>query len=261
MKKDYHMHPTVIQDTGRLEAFVSCAESLGIQEICITDHMPLRGNSAGDRIPAGKVSDYCATVRKMAKQYGDRISIKLGIEVDYHPSVEDEIKAVLTPGQFDYVLGSSHLHAISGLELFTGRVSRNEYAKAMFENTLAAIRTGWFNTIPHLDMHRWIFANPGRFPLQDDGYDEAHHWEQIDRVLMEIRDRGMRLEINPHLAVKDLDVQKVYPSLPILERALELGVKFCYGSDAHKSEEVGTMLDQLRLHPVYGQAIAQWEAE
>jgi histidinol phosphatase-like PHP family hydrolase len=78
---------------------------------------------------------------------------------------------------------------------------------------------------------------------------------------MEIRDRGMRLEINPHLAVKELDVQKVYPSLPILGRALELGVKFCYGSDAHKSEEVGTMLDQLRLHPVYGQAIAQWEAE
>ena len=261
MKKDYHMHPTVVQDPGRLKDFVEKALLQGIQEICITDHMPLRGNAAGDRIPAGSVADYCASVRKLAKQYESQISIKLGIEIDYHPSVEAEIQEVLKSGDFDYILGSSHLHAIAGLNLFSGNVTRNEYAKAMFENTIAAIRTGWFSAVPHMDMHRWIFSLPNRFPLVDDDYSEEFHWELIDRVLTEIRERGMRLEINPHLAVKDLDIRKVYPSIPILERALELNVRFCYGSDAHQPGEVGTMLDQLRLHPLYGQAIAQWESE
>ena len=261
MRKDYHMHSTVVQAPERLEAFIENALVHGVQEICVTDHMPLLGDRASDRIPAGRVGEYCDAVRRLAKQYEERISVKLGIEVDYHPSIHDQIRAVLQAGQYDHILGSSHLHAIQGLDLFSGTVTRNEYAAAMFENTLAAIRTGWFSAIPHLDMHRWIFSLPQRFPLIDDGYEEKRHWDRIQEILELIRDTGMRLEINPHFAVKDLSLEKIYPRVPILERALDMGIRFCYGSDAHKPEEVATLLDQLREHPVYGKAIAHWENE
>ena len=89
MKKDYHMHPTVVQDPGRLKAFVEKALFHGIQEICITDHMPLHGNTASDRIPAGRVSEYCKTVRALAQEYESDISIKLGSRKGFLGNLHD----------------------------------------------------------------------------------------------------------------------------------------------------------------------------
>ena len=43
--------------------------------------------------------------------------------------------------------------------------------------------------------------------------------------------------------------------------ALERNIRFCYGSDAHKPESVGVLLDQLETHPVYGTALRRWETE
>ena len=43
--------------------------------------------------------------------------------------------------------------------------------------------------------------------------------------------------------------------------ALEKGVRFSFGSDAHVAEDVGGMLPYLRSHEIYKQALATWEEE
>lgn len=53
MRKDYHMHQTVIQPPERIDEFVEQAVSKNIKEICITDHMPLSISKASDRLPKG----------------------------------------------------------------------------------------------------------------------------------------------------------------------------------------------------------------
>lgn len=258
MFKDYHMHPMVVQKPEQFDLFVQKAKAEGIEEICITDHMPLLCSNAKDRIPHGKVKEYCMAVREFAKQYQDEISIKLGIEIDFHPSVKDEIEAVLETGEFDFVIGSSHLHVIKAKEWFQNNVTYNEYAKAMFENTILASQTGWFDTIAHVDMHRRIFARKDKFPLVDDGYSESLHAKLIEEMLDAIVENGVRLELNPHIAELTGHIEDMYPHTYIVEQALGKGIKFTYGSDAHVPQSVGACLKELQEHELYKKALATW---
>ena len=259
MIKDYHMHPMVVQKPEQFDLFVQKAITEGIEEICITDHMPLLCSSAKDRIPHGKIKEYCTSVRRFAEQYKNRISIKLGIEIDFHPSVKNEIDAVLDAGEFDYVLGSSHLHVIKQHEWFQNNVTYNEYAKAMFENTILAAQSGLFDAIAHVDMHRRIFARKDKFPLIDDGYSESLHAKLIEETLDVLVENGVRLELNAHIAELTGCIEDMYPHTFIVERALDKGISFTYGSDAHKPESVGVCLKELRKHKLYKQALATWE--
>ena len=254
MRKDYHMHPAVLARPELFPEFVEQAKIKGIQEICITDHMPLSISAAKDRIYSGKVGEYCLFVREVAEKYKDEISIKCGIEIDYHPDFIGEIEQVLSQGQFDYILGSSHMH------IFTKNPENytyNDFAKMALENSIKAVETGYFSAVSHLDMYRAAFF---KLPLVDDGYDPLIHKDLIKELLLKIKEKDMYLEINPHLAEgRNDDLFYTYPQAPIVAWALENGLKFSYGSDAHVPKSVGALLDKLETHPVYKKALENWE--
>ena len=259
MIKDYHIHPQIIKDESLFDAFAEEALEKGVQEVCITDHMPLIGSMASDRIPFGKVEEYCEKAKGIADKYQGKLSVKVGIEIDFHPSILDQVEEVLKVGGFDYILGSSHLHAIPGLDIFRRCQTRNAYAEAMFQNTKLAAESGYFTAIAHPDMYQWIFSRPDRFPLEDDGFCEEKHRELIDSMLDAIKHHDLCLEINPHYAVAQKSMDKVYPSVTMTERALQKGIRFSFGSDAHAPQDVGAMLLELRQHSVYKKALATWE--
>lgn len=204
------------------------------------------------------MEEYCAAVRRLAAEWEGRLTVKLGIEVDYHPDFLDEIQAVLKAGSYDYVIGSSHLH-VGKRDIFSIVHTRNEFARAMLENILACACSGYFNAIAHIDFYCWHFTLPDRFPLADDGYRVEKHLPLLEKVLDAICDEGLLLEINPHLAVAQNRLESTYPEAVIVQMALGRGVRFSYGSDAHTAEHVGAKLRELRAHPVYGQALRTWE--
>lgn len=257
MIKDYHIHPQIIKEDTIFCEFAEEALEKGVQEVCITDHMPLVGSAAGDRIPMGMIEKYCEKARQIADSCKEKLSVKVGIEIDFHPSVIDQIEEVLKAGDFDYILGSSHLHVIPNI--FCHCRTRNAYARAMFENIKLAAESGYFTAIAHPDMYQWVFTRPDRFPLEDDGFCEEKHMERIDSALAAIKKNNLRLEINPHLAVAMNNIEKVYPSAAITELALQKGIRFSYGSDAHIPQDVGAMLPELRRHSIYKKALATWE--
>ena len=254
MKKDFHIHAKVLCG-GDVDAFISTAVEKGFEQICITDHMPLSISNAADRIPKGKVKEYCAAVREISKRYEDKIDIKCGIEIDYHPSVLSEIETVLGDGDFDYILASSHMH------LFTDDFKKytfNDFAKRALENALLAVNTGWFNTLAHLDMYRFPMVNPDRFPLIPDDYSPDKHMDLIKELLFKIKDKNMCVEVNPHLAKVKNNFALMYPQKEIVQLALATDVQFAYGSDAHLPHSVGDLFDELMQDSVYGRALANW---
>lgn len=254
MKKDYHIHAQILQENIDSEAFIQTAIARGFDEMCITDHMPLSPSNANDRIPGGMVGEYCKRVREFADKYKDQISIKCGIEIDFHPTLMDKIEDVLAQGKFDYILGSSHMHLF-----MDGITSYKDYVNATFENTIAAAKTGYFSAIPHINMYNWVFANPQRFHFEDTYFCEAEHAEIIERTLTAIKENGLLLEVNPHFAEMTGDMKDVYPSEFIARKAFEMNIGFSYGSDAHGANHIGAMLDELRKHPLYSKAIDIWE--
>ena len=258
MRRDYHIHPTVLQIPERFDEFVSAALAKNIKEICVTDHMPLSISKASDRIPHGCVKKYCESVRELSKKYEGIIGIKCGIEIDYHPTVKNEIEAVLLDGDFDLVLASSHMHLfVDDCKSYTF----SDVTKMALQNYLLAIETGLFDVITHFDMYRWMFEKSERYPLVPDKYEPFYFEPLVKEVLCGIKDRGMRLEINPHLAESKKDVSFIYPQDIITKWAVDMGVLFTYGSDAHKPTSVGALLDELEADALYGVAIKRFEDE
>lgn len=61
------MHPQVPGEQSLAEEFIQKAVSKGLEEICITDHMPLSISDAPDRIPVGRVGEYAERVSQLAE--------------------------------------------------------------------------------------------------------------------------------------------------------------------------------------------------
>ena len=140
------------------------------------------------------------------------------------------------------------------------RMALNQFATAVFDNVLMATKSGYFNAISHLDQFKNLCFS-GHFDKNAKPYRACEHFEKIDEILDEIKKRGLRLEINARYAIFSKTVDEVYPSTSIIAQALDKGLKFSYGSDAHAPNEAGFMLHALREQSIYGKAIRQWEEE
>ena len=250
---DMHMHPQIIKGAERFDAFADVAIQKGIKKVCITDHMPLIGSTLSDRIPEGKVKEYCRIGKAIKEKYDGILEVKLGIEVDWHPTIRDQVEEVLSQGEFDFIIGSSHLHAIKTIPFFDGHLTQDDYIELMLENTVSAAESGYFDSIAHIDMYKWIFLKPDRFPMKTSSHDERTHESSIKQTLGAIKDNGLLMEVNSHLTL--MEGGELYPSEYITSLAKEMGLDFYFGSDAHKPEEVGTQIDYVRNHPLYSGVI------
>lgn len=243
MKRDFHMHPNLLKKPEQADLFINRAIELGFGEICFTDHMPFSvTGDEHDRIPFGKVSEYCEKVKEKSNEYKDRIIIKIGIEIDYYPSCIREIEQVLNDGSFDYVIGSSHLN-IKGFNIPFEKTTRTEFARLVLENYNNAIMSGYFDAISHLDVYRWVFSE---YPLIEDNYSYKLNLDIIEEIFKNLEKTGVMLEINASPLYKGFDKLGAYPEDEILDLSKRYNIKYIYGSDAHNYDKVGYGYDNLK---------------
>ncbi len=244
LTRDCHTHPNLLKRPAQAVEFIEKAISVGLREIVFTDHMPFTftGDEV-DRIPFGAVGEYCREVKKLRDIYADRISVKTGIEIDFHPISMDEINDVLSAGEFDMVLCSSHLHIAAYGNDFT-KLTKSEYASLVIENSLHGVETGLFDVVTHLDVYRWIFSFDNFACLED-----RVHMEKLEpklrRLFAAMEKRGVALELNAAPYYKGFDNLGVYPSEKIRKIAAEYKLRYTYGSDAHFVCHVGYARDEI----------------
>ncbi|MBQ8552410.1 MAG: histidinol-phosphatase HisJ family protein [Clostridia bacterium] len=234
---DYHIHANVLHPESKADAFIERAIELGLGKICITDHAPFPQFKADDRIPTGETRRYCKKVRELADKYRERIEVSCGMEIDYYPNLIPQIEEILAEGDFDYIIGSSHLHIPGLIERPLSEFTADEYVALCFENTLRAVKSGYFNTIAHIDMYRWIVSRPDRFMLRTEEFNLVNHEAIIREVFSEMEKRGVNLEVNTH-RMSSGDISKVYPSAELMCIASEYDLSYRFGSDAHTPEHV-----------------------
>ncbi len=237
--KDFHTHPNLLKKPAQAEAFITKAIQLGFQEIYFTDHMPFRvTGDESDRIPFGGVSAYCLAVSAVAEKYAGQISVRTGIEIDYWPKCRNEIEEILAEGDFDYILGSSHLD-IKGFQIPFGSLTRTDYARRVLENYISAAESGYFHALSHLDIYRWPFCEPERFPFQSGDFRWECCVDLYRELFRQMQAKKLKLELNAAPLYKKFDSLGIYPQDGILELSREYGLSYVYGSDAHKPEYVG----------------------
>jgi len=256
---DYHMHtPRCNHATGTVIEYAQAAVDAGLSEIGMSDHSPMPGDfDKAWRMHRSELSGYLQEVDKARDAFSDRLTIRVGLEADFHPGTEGYVADMIAAHDWDYVIGSVHYIGDWGfdnpdcIQIWDTWNIEDAYT-AYFDLVAASAKTGMFDIIGHPDL---IKKFGHRAPK---GSQAVHQAEEA--MLQAVLQSGAALEISSAGLRKP--VAEIYPHNRIVGRAAKLGIPFSFGSDAHSPVEVGHGMDDCltELSNFHTHEIASFEA-
>jgi len=230
---DYHVHTTQSADCAT-PIFASCEAAIqqGISEIAFTDHIEHEPADMG--FGFFDYTRYMDDLVEARDRYGDDLIILSGAEVDFNTRIADDVEAFLGSHQFDFVIGSVHYGDLGEIifpEYFSGR-SLEDVMLPYFEQVHAAVETGWFDTIGHIDL-------PKRYAPGSAGeYIPSRYADALGDVFTTMIENGTTFEINTSGLRQAPKTSMPGPQIVALWTALG-GMAVTTGSDSHVPETIG----------------------
>jgi histidinol-phosphatase (PHP family) len=244
---DYHVHSEYSVDCAvPMRAQCDAAIAAGVTEIAITDHL--------DHEPADpgcgyyRVEDYLREVEEVKREYAGRLTVLAGAEIDYNERIAPQVRAFVERygREYDVVIGSVHYGedgAIIFPDYFAGR-SEDDVLLPYLDRVQAAVETGWFDTIGHLDL-------PKRYmPKTHRSYDPLAYRDRLRPVFRAMIERGVSFEINTS-GLRQTPKTSM-PGPAVVRWYVDEGGRFITtGTDSHAPQTVGSglakTLDMLAL--------------
>lgn len=241
---DIHSHTKISHDSqAELADTARAAIAAGLREFCVTDHHDLLNF---DGSPAGPF-DWAAAReqhRAVKRVVGDRLTLRLGIELGSAPYDPDAARAVLAQGgeELDFVLGSLHnwIGMEGGRDLYFSDFHNNlPLARRAMESTLAHTWTlvtkcpDCYDSLAHI-------VYPLRY-IHRDGVELsiADYEEQVRAIFTEVARTGHAMEVN---VCRGEDLAS-WP--PLLAWFKECGGELVtVGADAHRAQDVAKGIPQ-----------------
>ncbi len=238
---DYHMHtPRCNHATGIVADYADAALAAGLKEIGMSDHSPMpNGFDAAWRMDHFELKGYIKEIEHAQKKYSGQLTIRLGIEADFHPGTESYVMEMIETHPWDYVIGSVHFIDDWGfdnpdtIQIWDSWKIEDAYC-AYFDLVAESARSGLFNIIGHPDLIKKFGHRP---PADSKPVNDA-----MESMLQAVKTADVALEVSSAGLRKP--VGEVYPQAAIIERATELDIPFSFGSDAHAPTEVGHAMDE-----------------
>jgi len=238
---DYHMHtPRCNHATGTVLEYAEAAIAAGLTEIGMSDHSPMPGGfDKAWRMDRAELVHYLTEVEQARDLLSDRLTIRIGLEADFHPGTEAWVEEMIACYDWDYVIGSVHYIGDWGfdnpdcIQIWDTWKIDDAYI-AYFELVAQSAASGMFDIIGHPDL---IKKFGHRASLNNTAVHQAE-----EAMLQAILKSGAALEISSAGLRKP--ISEIYPHHRIVGRAAELGIPFVFGSDAHAPVEVGHGMDQ-----------------
>ena len=250
---NFHVHSTGSDGKLSPEEVVKEAINAGLRYMCFTDHYfyPKGDYFEGHR-DKFFTEDYVKEVKRLQKEYKDKIDISFGAEMDWLPKHTDWIKNEIKRQNFDYVLGSLHnLYAKSEyFFLFYGENWKQEwldsanrvggarkFVEAYYSQIGKMAKSKLFDCVAHFDIIKFYNIQNIFFSEEDLWYKKA-----VLKALIAVKEADIAIEINTHGYVKPQKEQ--YPSFWILKEANKMGIPITIGTDAHFQGELSKDLDK-----------------
>lgn len=248
---NYHSHCHYCDGKGAPDAHVEAALRLGMPAFGFSSHAPIRfseGWLSNWNMPAARLPEYMAHIRRLQQEYAGQIALYAGLEVDYVPGcVWPGHPGVQSVGP-DYTIGSVHyagffsdgrgceLDGPHGLflegvqHLFQGDV--RQMVEHYFELTRQMVRLHPPDVVGHLD----------KIKMQSEGgrlFDERAPWyrQALEQTLHEIIQAGPLVEINTRGVYKKA-TEECYPAPWVVEELHRHGAGLVLNSDSHTPEEL-----------------------
>ncbi len=245
MYADYHLHSEFSDDSREsMDNQIQQAISLGLNEICFTDHVDYgikcdwddpRGiawrQDAMEPLANVNYPEYFAKLLRMRVTYGKAITIRSGLEFGIQSITVDNYKKLYDryQDQLDFVLFS--MHQVNNLEFWTqdfqiGK-TQQEYNEEYYREILKTMKLFKnYSVLAHLDLLA-RYDKKGIYPFEKVE-------DLIAEILKQAINDGKGIEVNTsswHYGLTDTQ-----PSRKILKLYKDLGGKIItVGSDAHST--------------------------
>ena len=237
---DAHVHPyQVRRDAQGPEEFAQAAFEKGLDGLVFTEHAPLwypepRLHFMTEPELLRCIEDCLATKARWA----GRVDIRIGVEADWHPRNADFVAGLLARHpEIECATGSIHLHGPHWEKEREGLDGEESTALALRE-TLAAVKSGLFSRINHIDFFRIHLQRTGA------EYHPERHEEAFREIFAEMEKRGIAFEWNASGFRRDF--AEALPCDLVWRWSLDYNLPRTYGSDAHKPEDVGAFIDRFK---------------
>lgn len=241
---DIHSHTKISHDSqAELADTARAAIAAGLQEFCVTDHCDMLGFH-GEPVTSFDWPAAKAQYHAVKGALGDRLTLRLGIELGSAPYAPDTARAILAQGgeELDFVLGS--LHNWIGMEegwdlAFSNYRDNLPLSRRAVEGTLGhtwALVTqcpDCYDSLAHI-------VYPLRY-IHRDGVELsiADYEEQVRAIFTEVARTGHAMEVN---VCRGEDLAS-WP--PLLAWFKECGGELVtVGADAHRAQDVAKGIPQ-----------------
>lgn len=223
---DYHMHSTFSDGKDTYPAYLEKARKKDLAEIGFTDHITLA--------PVDwcvKEMDYPVmreNLKNLCNNFSEDVQVRFGLEVDYFPDKEQELREVISYFPVDYVIGSVHFLGDWNYDTdqsLYGKWSNDELYKMYFELIQQTAKSQLFDVIGHFDLIK-------KFKIWPES-DQTHLYEETLKV---IKEADVVIELNT--SGVDRPCGEFFPNKQILAMASKIGIPITLGSDAHRPDQV-----------------------
>lgn len=227
---------------------LSCMAAIdaGITEIAFTDHVDHQPNDPG--FGYYRIEEYFRSLEDARRAFGDRLTILAGAEIDFHTETYDAVERFVRTNleRYDFVLGSVH-YVANGVMIYPPvyeEQSLDEVFTPYLKEIEAAVRTGWFNSISHIDIPKRYLPKPMRT------YDPSDLRERLQPVFRAMIENNVGFEINTS-GIRQAPKASL-PGPAIVRWYVEAGgTRVTTGTDSHTERTIGSgipiTLEMLRL--------------
>ena len=150
---DYHMHSILSDGADTYEEMIQEAIVKGLYEIGFSEHVCLKPVEWA--ISLIDIPVMTEQIQDLKLKYKDQITIRYGIEMDYFPGHEKEMKELIDYIPADYIIGSVHFIGDWNFdtdESLYGKWSNDKLYTDYFELIQKAVISGLFDILGHLDI-------------------------------------------------------------------------------------------------------------
>lgn len=231
MITNYHTHTErCFHAKGADEEFVKAAIKRGLKVLGFADHgpWPYEDYVSGMRMSLSEADNYIESIRKLQKEYADKIEIKLGFEYEYFPQHMDWLDNFVKEKGIDYIILGHHFvpYEIGGA--YAGRMRDTDTIYAYCDQICEAIKTGRFAYVAHPDLYMKAYPS----------FDK-HAQNVAKKICDTAKEYGVPLEYNI-LGLRKIanEGKEGYPYRKFWEIAAKNGNKVVLGIDAHTPKEI-----------------------
>ncbi len=237
---DYHIHTNTSLDAIPTVA-ETCekAASIGLKEICITNHHELGSVWSGTynyALSEYKMKKLILEIEECRNKFD--LQIRLGAEIGYYEGYEKELISFISKYPFDYIIGGIHFVEGTLIVSETPLLDADEdFAKTRyikyFKLLKKAINSGFFDCVAHFDLPK------KELPFLK----FSEYKKEVSECINAMKSKNIGFELNTSGWRRYHKEQ--YPGNEVLRLLKKAGIKkITIGSDSHNIDELGNDIDR-----------------